>query len=247
MAIQKICITCGPVSNVGKTTLTKHLKAYLKVNFKMSVTHFGLDSGVLPMDGEDLVKPPSLESLDGAVRQISLLDPNQGFILDIGSSVFSEFDNVRISYGKSFFQEFDLFIVPMTPMVKPEGVRSAIEGLIEDGADPKKIVVVLNRVVIGKEDQAMAFARGAMGDLVEQGVRVSDEVISEMTFIGRIRGDGVVFSRLCDRETVRKQMRAEIDAGNREEAVRYADILLDGAEARMATGCFVRVFEPLFF
>lgn len=246
MKPKKICLTCGPVSNVGKTTIGKHLKGYLERMGKSSVL-VGLESPDQRKDGEDELVVPTVEAIRDLFSRMSILGEKETMIVDVGSEFYGEFMASKRAFGKSFDAEFDLFIVPMTPMIKPENVKTAIERLIADGADPRKIVVVVNRVVPGKEDQALAFAREAIGELAGRGVQVSDEVIYEMTFFGRIRGKGVSYSRLCDAPAVRQQMKAALAASNRDEAVRLADVLIDGSEARMATGCFVRMLEPIFY
>lgn len=244
MAIQKICVTGGVLTDVGKTTVSKHLKAHLTrrgLNAKL----IGVEASDKVMDCEDKRILPEVAPLHDLWQEMSILDDDEVMIVDVGGEFFVDLMRVSKSFGGNFETEFDLFLIPISPTHKTEGIMRAVSDLVDRGIDTSKMKIVFNRVDIGrggnlKEDfgELIAYAK-------KKGVQICDNFIHFSKLIEAGRGSDRVYDKLVDDAEIKAKISEAKRANNIDLAKTLGGMRVDGKWASVDAAAYDRVFNEI--
>ena len=220
--------------NVGKTTVARHLLAPRLDNpAEISVESINADGP----DGEAL-RGRQFGQLH---EMLSLAD---SAVVDIGSSNVEDFIGQMAQFEGSH-DEFDYFVVPVSPKDKPQrDTISTINALSDVRVPPSKIKLLFNLVEIGQDPRQVfpalfAYHEGRRNFTINPAAAIHENEIFE-----RLRGIGKTIEELLADQT---DYRAKIKETDEQEEKRLFARLI--ATKRLASGItreFGSVFKALF-
>jgi hypothetical protein len=220
--------------NVGKTIVAKHLLApRLDGPTEISVE-------TVNSDGADDEAMRGRQF--GELHEILSLVDNA--VVDVGASNAEDFVGRMAQYHGSH-EEFDYFVVPVSPKEKPQrDTIATIEVLAGIGVPPAKMLLVFNMVeTIHKPEHLFPGLFAYQADKKKFTINPA-AVIHENEIFERLKSTGTTLAELlADTADYRKKIK---ESGDADERIRYARMI---ATKRLAGGIakeFDAVFKALF-
>lgn len=244
MAIQKICVTGGVLTDVGKTTVAKHLKAHMKRR-GMDVQLVGVEASDKAMDCEDRRILPEVDPLYKLWQEFGILDDEEAIIVDVGGEFFSDLMRVSKSFGGNFETEFDLFVIPISPSHKIEGIMRAVSDLVERGIDTSKLAIVFNRVEMDREKHIQDDFSKLLDYANKNKVRVCKNFVHVSKMIEARRGKDCVYDKLVDEAEIKAMISEAKLAKDIDAALKLGAMRVDGKWASVDAAAYDRVFNEI--
>ncbi len=214
-ALSQIAVTSGQDTNTSKTTLSKHLKAFLR-SHGIDAKHIMIDLPGHPSDGEDLRLTGDEEDFKTLSQQLSLLDPDQLAIMDFGGHPFENYMNSASVFGDRIHNRASLYIVPVMTNIKEQVILGTIQRFIDLGVSPSKIIIVFTRVENEKIGSRIGHLfPGLHATASKLGFRICSEPIFFASIIAEATGTTENLFELADMlpEDLQRQLRESRKAG----------------------------------
>jgi len=213
MAIQKIMVTSGVLTDTGKSTVAEHLKTYLEAQGRL-VEWVGVEASDKALCGEDRRITPDPDVIGELVTDMALLDDDQVLIVDVGGEFFDPMMDANKSFGGGVEQEFDLFVMPISPNHKSEGIIRAVNGLADRGIDLERLVIVFNRILPSRAEKVSEDFSVLLQYAGERGIRVCSHAIQSSDVVARQRGVGSVYEIAGDAKEIQSRIAEAKAAGD---------------------------------
>lgn len=209
--------------NVGKSTASKHLIFPRLPDCEIiSVETINSDEQA---DGH--VKGKQFGHI---LEAMALMD---NVVVDIGASNVEALI-LQMKQYRGSFEDFDLFIVPTTPIKKQQrDTISTIEALREIGVPAKKIRVLMNMVAVDETPEAVFAGLFAMQEADKSFVLNPKAVMYMSELYPMIAGTEITIQGAVDDPADYKQLAADTPKENVEERIRLNRLL---SIKRLATG-----------
>lgn len=184
-SVYNVVVLSGENTSVGKTMISREVLrpglAELRGScdfFQIEATDRVLQEGAIRIGPEDL---PDLFN-----KLVVIRARKRSSITDIGGGQAESFFKV-LEKNVSARSRIDLFVLPLVPGLEETKVVSIIDKLIGYGTDPKKLVVVFNKVNGDGPNALKALIKGSYPNIVKHsetaGYRISDVFIPEAKII----------------------------------------------------------------
>lgn len=246
MTRYRIMITSGGVTDVGKTTLAKHIAAYLREQGR-DVEHIGVEMAHKELDGEN--RRCGVEYEDVVKINTLLLSSPHDIIIDVGGENSGPLTEKMRAMGDGALRRLTHYVVPITETVKEENIVNTIESLVDRGAPAERIYLVFNRVAPSMQRKIARQFPGLAEMVADTGVNLVSTAILCSELIEKNRGKQSVFDVDCDITTLERLERESeeaINAGNLEKAAFLSLKTIDVDMARMATSNMRKAFDEIF-
>lgn len=243
VAAIKALVTSGGVTDVGKTTISKHIASLLKKRGRDAV-HIGVEMDHKKIDGED--RRIGFDYDDIVALNTELVASSKDIVIDVGGENFNPLADKMAELGDGLIRRFTHVVVPITDDVKEENIVSTIENLVNRGLPAEKIYLVFNKVVPSLKTKIYKTFASAILEVKEMGVNVVDVPVMRSELIAEKRGLEPIFDVNTDADTLEAEAKAAVAAGDSVRAEQLAQKVIEADMAKMAASNIEAVLRSIF-
>lgn len=239
----KVLITSGGITDVGKTTIAKHVTAYLR-KLGRDAVHIGVEMAKKSLDGED--ERIGYDYDDVLKINFELMADQKDVIVDVGGENFNPLAQSLAEINNGPINMFTHVIVPVAESAKEENIISTIHELVDSTIDPSRIYLVFNRVLPSQRVKIFRMFASAVSAVEELGANVVDEPIMRSQVIFAKRGLEPVFDVDDDVDAFKAEMHRFLEKGDKAGAERMAQKSIEASSAKLASANFEAVIKSIF-
>lgn len=238
----KVLVTSGGVTDVGKTTLSKHIASLFRQAGRQ-VKFVGVEAEHKPMDGEDVRIGTGEADVESIIDDI--IGSGDDLIVDVGGDNFKELSESLKAVGDSPLMYFTHFIVPISPDVKKPNIVATVEDMIARGVPGERINLVFSKVLKDDRKALLREFESVIVDLTTHGVRVIDVPILRNAVMVKKTGAEPIFE--IDMTTNYDDMVREcLRQSDYDAAKLNAERAIIGKQAKMAAANYREVIARIF-
>lgn len=184
-SVYNVVVLSGENTSVGKTMISREVLRPGLAELRGSCDFFQIEAADRVLqEGAIRIGPEDLPDLFN--KLVVIRARKRSSITDIGGGQAESFFRV-LEKNVSARSRIDLFVLPLVPGLEETKVISIIDKLIRYGTDPKKLVVVFNKVNGDRPEALKALIKSSYPSIVAHskasGYRISDVFVPEAKII----------------------------------------------------------------
>ena len=249
-AIGPVGITSGQVTDTGKTTIAKMVKAAFGAR-GVYCAHVMVERPWQPSDAEDSRMDATQQELDGLANHLLSVGEDETVIVDIGGHVFPTFAATASASGNMMFDLLNLILVPVNyGSTKADSIEIILNELMNaKGVSSNKLCVVFSNVPMGTTAaEIQAKYESLFFAATKFGFRIVLSYLAEHAFILETRGQADVnmYVLAAEDKTAAKNLAVAANrAGNKDEGVRFTKRMLEIGKAGIVREYAERMFKEI--